>query len=125
MGLRSDTCDQSLPARARREVSRGPARPPDQILDGTYPAGEPLPHTAVLKETYGVGAHVITRSMKELKEQGLIWRVANKGMIVLGPAVSIGIPMAIERRDEPTAWAARRWPRAGTAPRRASCSGSV
>ncbi|MFI7700805.1 GntR family transcriptional regulator [Nonomuraea sp. NPDC049480] len=77
-----------------------------KILDGTYPAGEPLPHTDVLKETYGIGAHVITRAMRELKEEGLVWRVANKGMIVLGPAVVIEIPMAIDFRDEPTAWAA-------------------
>ncbi|MFD0659798.1 GntR family transcriptional regulator [Thermocatellispora tengchongensis] len=77
-----------------------------KILDGTYPAGEPLPHTNDLKDTYGVGAHVITRAMKELKEEGLIWRVANRGMIVQRPAATIEIPMAIERRDEPTAWAA-------------------
>ncbi|TMR90364.1 GntR family transcriptional regulator [Nonomuraea basaltis] len=77
-----------------------------KILDGTYPAGQPLPHTDVLKETYGVGAHVITRAMRELKSEGLIWREANKGMIVQAPAVAIDIPMAIERRDEPTTWAA-------------------
>ncbi|MFI6497205.1 GntR family transcriptional regulator [Nonomuraea typhae] len=76
-----------------------------KILDGTHPVGEPLPHTSVLKETYGVGAHVITRAMKELKEEGLIWRVANRGMIVQRPATSIEIPLAIERRDEPTEWA--------------------
>ncbi|MFG3438302.1 GntR family transcriptional regulator [Nonomuraea sp. NPDC047897] len=77
-----------------------------KILDGTYLAGEPLPHTQALKETYDVGAHVITRAMKELKEEGLIWRVANRGMIVQPHPVAIEIALAIERRDEPTAWAA-------------------
>ncbi|MEU7891666.1 GntR family transcriptional regulator [Nonomuraea sp. NPDC049152] len=88
-----------------------------KILDGTYPPGEPLPHTEALKETYGVGAHVITRAMRQLKEEGLIWRVANRGMIVQAPIVTIEIPMAIERRDEPTVWA--------TACRRAGCAGRL
>ncbi|MBT2234724.1 GntR family transcriptional regulator [Nonomuraea sp. NEAU-A123] len=77
-----------------------------KILDGSYPAGEPLPHTEELMREYGISRHVITNAMRELKEEGLIWRVANKGMIVRGPAVTIEIAMAIERRDEPTAWAA-------------------
>ncbi|MEO3801483.1 hypothetical protein [Nonomuraea sp. B1E8] len=32
-----------------------------------------------------VGRHVITRAMKELKAESLIWRVANRGMIVQDP----------------------------------------
>ncbi|WP_433426413.1 GntR family transcriptional regulator (plasmid) [Microtetraspora malaysiensis] len=76
-----------------------------KILDGTYPAGEPLPHTDAMKETYGVGAHVITRAMRELKAEGLIWRVANRGMIVQGPAVVIEMPMAITRMHEVQEWA--------------------
>ncbi|MFB4284823.1 GntR family transcriptional regulator [Nonomuraea sp. MTCD27] len=77
-----------------------------KILDGTHPAGEPLPNTEALIQAYDVSPNVITRVMRELKEEGLIWRVANKGMIVQRPTVAIEIPMAIERRDEPTAWAA-------------------
>ncbi|SEG85196.1 DNA-binding transcriptional regulator, GntR family [Nonomuraea solani] len=77
-----------------------------KILDGTHPAGEPLAHTEDLMRTYGVSRQVITNAMRALKEEGLVWRVANKGMIVLGPAVVIQIPMAIDFRDEPTAWAA-------------------
>lgn len=77
-----------------------------KILDGTHPAGEPLPHTEDLMRTYSVSRHVITRAMRELKEEGLIWRVANRGMIVQKPPSAIQIPMAIERRDEVTAWAA-------------------
>ncbi|MGI5292625.1 GntR family transcriptional regulator [Nonomuraea polychroma] len=77
-----------------------------KILNGTYPAGEPLPNTEALIQAYDVSPNVITRVMRELKTEGLIWRVANRGMIVQGPTVSIEIPMAIERRDEPAAWAA-------------------
>ncbi|MEV1175615.1 GntR family transcriptional regulator [Nonomuraea sp. NPDC049784] len=95
-----------------------------KILDGTYPAGEPLPHTDVLKDIYGVGAHVITRAMRELKEAGLVWRVANRGMIVQGPTVTIEIPMAIERRDEPTAWASA-CRRAGTTGHLTSQTGRI
>ncbi|MEV0821979.1 GntR family transcriptional regulator [Nonomuraea rubra] len=77
-----------------------------KILDGTHPPGEPLPHTEDLMRAYGVSRQAITNTMRALKEEGLIWRVANKGMIVLGPAVAIQIPMAIDFHDEPTAWAA-------------------
>jgi GntR family transcriptional regulator len=77
-----------------------------KILDGTYPAGEPLPHTEDLMRAYDVGRHVITRAMKELKAESLVWRVANRGMIVQDPPVAIEIAMAIDRRDEPSAWAA-------------------
>ncbi|HUR07985.1 MAG TPA: GntR family transcriptional regulator [Nonomuraea sp.] len=77
-----------------------------KILDGTYPAGEPLPHTEELMREYDVSRHVITSATRALKEAGLVWRVANRGMIVQRPAIAIEIPMAIERRDEPTAWAA-------------------
>ncbi|MEU1880813.1 GntR family transcriptional regulator [Streptosporangium sp. NPDC020072] len=77
-----------------------------KILDGTHPEGEPLPHTEDLMQAYGVGRYVITTVMRALKEEGLVWRVANRGMIVQRPAITIEVPMAIERRDEPTAWAA-------------------
>ncbi|MEV0379836.1 GntR family transcriptional regulator [Nonomuraea sp. NPDC050643] len=77
-----------------------------KILDGTYSAGEPLPHTEELLQAYSVGRYVITSAMRELKAEGLIRRVANKGMIVQGPAVIIEIAMAIDQRDEPAAWAA-------------------
>ena len=76
-----------------------------KILDGTYPVGEPLPHTDQLRATYSVAPATITRAMKALKDEGLIWRVANKGMIVQGPAVVIEIPMRAERRDEVYVWA--------------------
>ncbi|WP_433355676.1 GntR family transcriptional regulator [Microtetraspora malaysiensis] len=75
-----------------------------KILDGTYPVGEPLPHTERLKETYGVSAATITRATKSLKDEGLIWRVANRGMIVQGPPVVIDIPLAITRMDEVREW---------------------
>ncbi|MER6171388.1 GntR family transcriptional regulator [Streptosporangium sp. NPDC001681] len=53
-----------------------------QILDGTYPPGEPLPHTRVLLDRWGVSATTLTRALKILKEEQLIWRVGNRGMIV-------------------------------------------
>ncbi|NRQ31251.1 GntR family transcriptional regulator [Nonomuraea sp. NN258] len=72
-----------------------------KILDGTYPPGEPLPHTEDLMQSYDVSRQVITNAMRALKEEGLVWRVANKGMIVQRPPVIIEIPMAVERRNEP------------------------
>ncbi|WP_424533610.1 GntR family transcriptional regulator [Sphaerisporangium viridialbum] len=75
-----------------------------KILDGTHPIGEPLPHTERLKETYGVSAAVITRVMKELKAEGLIWRVANRGMIVEPPPVAVDLPVAIAPHHEHQRW---------------------
>jgi GntR family transcriptional regulator len=56
-----------------------------KILDGTYPVDEPLPHSDVLRKQYGMGTNGMTRVMKELQAEGLIWRVANRGMIVQAP----------------------------------------
>ncbi|SDI20385.1 DNA-binding transcriptional regulator, GntR family [Sinosporangium album] len=72
-----------------------------KILDGTYPAGEPLPHTEELMREYGCSRHVITSAMRELKAEGRVRRAANKGMIVQRPPAVIEIPMAVERRNEP------------------------
>ncbi|MFI6886729.1 GntR family transcriptional regulator [Streptosporangium canum] len=53
-----------------------------QILDGTYPPGEPLPHTRDLLDRFDVSATTLTRALKILKEQQLVWRVGNRGMVV-------------------------------------------
>ncbi|GAA4945724.1 GntR family transcriptional regulator [Nonomuraea thailandensis] len=75
-----------------------------KILDGSYPVDEFLPHTEQLKESYGVSAAVITRAMQGLKAEGLIWRVANRGMMVLQPPVCVGVPVAIAPHYEHQNW---------------------
>ncbi|MEV4472784.1 GntR family transcriptional regulator [Nonomuraea sp. NPDC049504] len=77
-----------------------------KILDGTYPAGEPLPRTDRLKDTYGVSTAVITRATKELKDEGLLWRVANRGMIVLPPPVPVRLSLTTAPQYEHDDWAA-------------------
>ncbi|WP_214317016.1 GntR family transcriptional regulator [Nonomuraea sediminis] len=75
-----------------------------KILDGTYPIDEALPHTERLKATYSVSAAVITRAMKELKTEGLIWRVANRGMIVLPSPVPVALSNATAPHHEHQRW---------------------
>ncbi len=74
-----------------------------KILDGTYPVGEPLPHTDQLKEMYRVSTATITRAMKTLKDEADLAR-REQGMIVQGPPVVIDIPLAITRMDEVREW---------------------
>ncbi|MEU7911292.1 GntR family transcriptional regulator [Microbispora bryophytorum] len=75
-----------------------------KILDGTYPVNYPLPHTDQLKETYGVAAATITRVMSVLKAEGLIWRVANRGMIVQPPPIPVDLAIAAAPHNEHTRW---------------------
>ncbi len=88
-----------------------------KILDGTYPAGQALPHSDVLASTYGVGQQPITRAMRELKAEGLIWRVANRGMIVQEQSPVVHMATVI-----PPARDAERWE---AACRRAGAAGQL
>ncbi|GAA4600103.1 GntR family transcriptional regulator [Planotetraspora phitsanulokensis] len=76
-----------------------------KILDGTYPAGEPLPRSDILQAMYGVGPYAITTAMRELKSEGLVWRVANKGMIVRRPPEPITVSIVIPPLEDHAHWA--------------------
>ncbi|MFI6801566.1 GntR family transcriptional regulator [Streptosporangium canum] len=80
----------------------------EQILDGTYPPGEPLPHTRDLLDRFGVSATTLTRALKILKEQQLVWRVANRGMVVQDhqPTV-VDIPLSVLTEGDDVEWTAR------------------
>jgi GntR family transcriptional regulator len=58
----------------------------EKILNGSYPTGQPLPHSRDLMRTYGLGSdNVLREAYKILKAEGLIRRNAAVGMIVQNP----------------------------------------
>lgn len=58
----------------------------EKIVNGTYPAGQPLPHTRGLMRAYGLGSEsALAKAYAILKSEGLIRRNAAVGMIVQDP----------------------------------------
>ncbi|TYB71259.1 GntR family transcriptional regulator [Nonomuraea sp. PA05] len=59
----------------------------EKILNGSYPVGQPLPHSRDLLRSYGLGSdNVLREAYKILKAEGLIRRNAAVGMIVQDPS---------------------------------------
>ncbi|WP_433235610.1 GntR family transcriptional regulator [Streptosporangium sp. CA-135522] len=52
------------------------------IGNGTYTPGEVLPSQADMKDTYDTSANTISAAVKILRDEGLVWRVANRGLVV-------------------------------------------
>jgi GntR family transcriptional regulator len=52
------------------------------ITNGTYAPGDVLPNQASMKATYQTTSNTISAAMKILRDEGLVWRVANRGLIV-------------------------------------------
>src|SRR5215469_1033604 len=57
----------------------------DQILDGTYPAGQPLPSEEALAAEFGVSRPTIREGIKALVAEGLVQVTRPRGTIVLDP----------------------------------------
>ncbi|GGO63266.1 GntR family transcriptional regulator [Nonomuraea cavernae] len=54
----------------------------DLITSGTYAPGDVLPNQTSMKATYQTTSNTISAAVKILRDEGLIWRVANRGLIV-------------------------------------------
>ncbi|PRX66080.1 GntR family transcriptional regulator [Nonomuraea fuscirosea] len=52
------------------------------IINGTYAPGDVLPSRAALMATYDASTVTISAATKTLRDEGLVWRVANRGLIV-------------------------------------------
>jgi DNA-binding GntR family transcriptional regulator len=58
----------------------------EQILDGSLPAGTPLPE-AELCETFGVSRHSVRTALQALRHEGLVKHEVNRGTFVNKPTV--------------------------------------
>ena len=80
----------TLPYRARVEVDHGSPVPAylqlAEIIRGRIAAGEwsrgPLPSNRTLQETYGVGEYVVTRAIRLLEDEGIVFTVRRRGVYV-------------------------------------------
>lgn len=54
----------------------------DLITNGTYAPGDLLPSRSALMATYNTSSATISAATKILRDEGLVWRVANRGLIV-------------------------------------------
>ncbi|MEQ4723744.1 GntR family transcriptional regulator [Nonomuraea sp. B19D2] len=52
------------------------------ITNGTYAPGDVLPNQNAMKATYDTTSNTISAAVKILRDEGLVWRVANRGLIV-------------------------------------------
>ncbi|MFF0771006.1 GntR family transcriptional regulator [Nonomuraea wenchangensis] len=52
------------------------------ITNGTYAPGDVLPSQNAMKATYETTSNTISAAVKILRDEGLLWRVANRGLIV-------------------------------------------
>ena len=55
------------------------------ILDGTYPAGQPLPSEEVLAKQFGVTRPTVRQGIAELRATGLVEVMMGRGMFVRSP----------------------------------------
>ena len=57
-----------------------------EILRGRIAAGEfahgPIPSSRALRETYGVGEYVVTRAIRLLEDEGLVFTVPRRGVYI-------------------------------------------
>jgi GntR family transcriptional regulator len=72
----------------------------DQILNGTYPAGQPLPSEEALAAEFGVSRPTIREGMKTLVAEGLAEISRPRGTIVRDP---FGRPARAEKHTSATA----------------------
>jgi GntR family transcriptional regulator len=72
----------------------------DQILNGTYPAGQPLPSEEALAAEYGVSRPTIREGIKTLVAEGLVEVSRPRGTIVRDP---FGRPARTEQHTSATA----------------------
>ena len=56
-----------------------------QILDGTYPAGQPLPSEEQLARSFGVSRPTVRQGISELRAAGLVEVIMGRGMFVRSP----------------------------------------
>ncbi|MEW9519383.1 GntR family transcriptional regulator [Streptomyces tubercidicus] len=55
------------------------------ILDGTYPAGQPLPSEELLAKQFGVSRPTVRQGISELRASGLVEVMMGRGMFVRSP----------------------------------------
>lgn len=55
------------------------------ILDGTYPAGQPLPSEEILAKQFGVTRPTVRQGIAELRAAGLVEVMMGRGMFVRSP----------------------------------------
>ncbi|MFE4653607.1 GntR family transcriptional regulator [Streptomyces sp. NPDC056707] len=56
-----------------------------QIADGRLPVGARLPGELAMAEMYGIARMTVARSVRELRERGLVVTVRGKGTFVAEP----------------------------------------
>lgn len=56
-----------------------------EIASGKLPAGAALPGERAMTEIYGVSIGTVRRTVRELRERGLVATLPAKGTFVLGP----------------------------------------
>jgi len=71
----------------------------DRILDGTFPAGQPLPSEEQLARQFEVSRPTVRQGISELRAMGLVEVLVGRGMFVRSPQVRPGItrPRGIRR----------------------------
>lgn len=87
------------------------------ITNGTYAPGDVLPNQASMKATYQTTSNTISAAVKILRDEGLVWRVANRGLIVQDTRpLYIDLSMAAPPSNELGPWetACRNAGRTGT-----------
>lgn len=52
------------------------------IANGTYQPGDVLPDQPSMMRTYEASSVTVSAAMKMLRDEGLVWRVANRGLVV-------------------------------------------
>jgi GntR family transcriptional regulator len=57
----------------------------DRILDGTYPAGQPLPSEEQLAREFGVSRPTVRQGISELRAAGMVEVLMGRGMFVRSP----------------------------------------
>ncbi|MCF3960371.1 GntR family transcriptional regulator [Streptomyces fuscigenes] len=72
------------------------------ILDGTYPAGQPLPSEEMLAQQFGVSRPTVRQGIAELRASGLVEVMMGRGMFVRSPQTrpSILRPRGVRREPD-------------------------
>ncbi|MEU4891540.1 GntR family transcriptional regulator [Streptomyces sp. NPDC044780] len=72
------------------------------ILDGTYPAGQPLPSEEVLAKQFGVTRPTVRQGIAELRASGLVEVMMGRGMFVRSPhsRPSLTRPRGVRREPD-------------------------
>lgn len=72
------------------------------ILDGTYPAGQPLPSEEVIAKQFGVSRPTVRQGIAELRAAGLVEVMMGRGMFVRSPhsRPSLTRPRGVRREPD-------------------------